>query len=235
MHFFIYLQISGEKKLIKTLDGIARKYGTDKRTNDEGQNIYHGYTPIYEQLFEPTRNTCQFVLELGVREGWSHQMWVDYFPNAMIYGIDNFSDITYKDNPSLIHNVYHLDLSNPRIKFFQCSQDDEAKINMFFQDTMFDIIIDDGSHRSWHQQRSFKYLFPRVKSGGYYIIEDLGVCGIREFREFDDRRSSTIHWLMSMKVRDPFSYYMDKKELKNFLSEIESVDIIGELGIIKKK
>ena len=37
----------------------------------------------------------------------------------------------------------------------------------------FDIIIDDGSHIVAHQIISFKTLFPYLKSGGIYVIEDL--------------------------------------------------------------
>jgi len=37
----------------------------------------------------------------------------------------------------------------------------------------FDIIIDDGSHASWHQQLTLRTLFPRLEKGGLYIIEDL--------------------------------------------------------------
>ena len=37
----------------------------------------------------------------------------------------------------------------------------------------YDIIIDDGYHASKHQQISFKTLWSSLKSGGYYIIEDL--------------------------------------------------------------
>jgi len=36
-----------------------------------------------------------------------------------------------------------------------------------------DIIIDDASHASHHQQKGFLELFPKLKSGGLYIIEDL--------------------------------------------------------------
>jgi len=36
-----------------------------------------------------------------------------------------------------------------------------------------DIIIDDASHASHHQQNAFLTLFPKLRSGGLYIIEDL--------------------------------------------------------------
>ena len=37
----------------------------------------------------------------------------------------------------------------------------------------FDVIVDDGSHASYHQQLTMLKLFALVKSGGLYIIEDL--------------------------------------------------------------
>jgi hypothetical protein len=36
----------------------------------------------------------------------------------------------------------------------------------------FDLIIDDGCHNTIAQQTTFGFLFPYVKNGGYYIIED---------------------------------------------------------------
>ena len=40
----------------------------------------------------------------------------------------------------------------------------------------FDIIIDDGGHTMRQQQISLGVLFDAVKSGGYYIMEDLHTC-----------------------------------------------------------
>ena len=40
----------------------------------------------------------------------------------------------------------------------------------------FDVIIDDGSHRPMHQQISLVSLYPHLKPGGQYIIEDLHVA-----------------------------------------------------------
>jgi hypothetical protein len=37
----------------------------------------------------------------------------------------------------------------------------------------FDVIVDDGGHLMRHQITSFIYLFPKVRSGGEYAIEDL--------------------------------------------------------------
>src|SRR5690606_41306911 len=36
-----------------------------------------------------------------------------------------------------------------------------------------DLIIDDGSHINEHVIESFNFLFPRLKSGGIYVIEDV--------------------------------------------------------------
>jgi len=36
------------------------------------------------------------------------------------------------------------------------------------------MILDDGSHMSSHMIYSFEHLFGSVKSGGVYVIEDIG-------------------------------------------------------------
>ena len=35
-----------------------------------------------------------------------------------------------------------------------------------------DVIIDDGSHINEHVIETFKFLFPKLKDGGIYIVED---------------------------------------------------------------
>lgn len=47
------------------------------------------YLPIYERHFTPFRNTPVRVLEIGVQNGGSAQMWRDFLgPDAVIFGID---------------------------------------------------------------------------------------------------------------------------------------------------
>lgn len=212
---------------INELDRLARKYGTDKRTNDENQNIYHGYTFDYDRYLNEFRFDYKDVMEIGVREGSSHKMWEQYFPNAIIWGIDNFSD------PAC--TVEKKDIESDRIKIIVGDQSDKNLIDENFRDIRFDMIIDDGSHRSWHQQKSLKYLWKYLKYGGLYFIEDLGVCALREFRELDDVNSSTLMFLANIaNGNNVGSYYFDKNELNDFLQEIEFIEIVGELAIIKK-
>lgn len=205
------------------LDLLARKYNTDKRTNDIGETMFHGYTPIYESLLDTNILKYKSILEIGVATGASHEMWYDYFPNAIIYGIDNF--VQY-ENPNI---------DNDRINIFQGDQTDAYFLETTFKDMKFDLIIDDGGHGSWQHQISFKYLFPKLNNKCYYIIEDLAICLERGYRQYDDMRSSTIEWLKSMQTDNPFSYYMTPEESFLFLSQIDSIDFIDQLGVILKK
>ena len=136
------------------LNELAIKYGTDKMLSK------HGYVREYAKLFSKFENDNVKLLEIGVREGWSHQMWYDYFQNGTIYGID--IDTNCKS------------IENDRIKIEIGDQGDTGFINQYcVANGPFEIIIDDGSHMIKHQILCFNELFKYVKSGGYYIIEEL--------------------------------------------------------------
>ena len=65
------------------LTQLALKYGTDKAS--------HRFTRHYNMLFCKGRNDVRRVLEVGVFGGASIKMWHEYFPNATIFGVDNFA------------------------------------------------------------------------------------------------------------------------------------------------
>ena len=61
---------------------LAEKYDVD---------MYElGYLKHYENRFDTIRYDVNKVLEIGVETGCSHRMWLEYFPNARIYGYDIF-------------------------------------------------------------------------------------------------------------------------------------------------
>ncbi len=86
-------------------------------------------------------------------------MWLDYFPRGKVYGFD-ISDFSH--------------VKHPRFIFVRGDGGSAEDMNRLAHTaSVFDIILDDGSHASYHQQLAFKHLFPRLRSGGTYIIEDL--------------------------------------------------------------
>jgi Methyltransferase domain len=140
------------------LDLLGALYGTDKYGE-------HDYTPVYQELMRPRRGKAVRLLEVGVGGyagalgGESLRMWESYFPRGRIYGIDLYDKTA---------------LSGGRVKVFQCSQVDAPKLTALAQELgPFDFIIDDGSHENAHQIETFRILWPHVKDGGVYIVEDV--------------------------------------------------------------
>lgn len=141
-----------------SLDLLAALCGTDK------YGLHH-YTAVYEEIVRPLRRRPVSLLELGVGGyarglgGESLLMWQAYFRRGRIYGVD------IEDKTAL---------SGGRVKVFQCSQTDRDRLATLAEEIgPFDLVIDDGSHVSEHQIASFDILWPFVKEGGWYVVEDV--------------------------------------------------------------
>ena len=147
---------------MKILEELANYFATDKRKVD------HNYTQFYEKYFEPLRFNNLNVCEIGILnhsdkksrpyEGASLLMWKEYFINSNIHGID-------------INN--HMHLSTDRLKIYIADQGNRNELKTIVENVPMDIIIEDGSHLMHHQQISLGFMFKYLKSGGYYVIEDL--------------------------------------------------------------
>jgi len=133
-------------------------YGTDK----VGE---HHYTPHYMTHLKKFRYKKINLLEIGVggytypnRGGESLRMWKKYFPNAQIFGIDIYDKAELQEN---------------RITIFKGSQVDGEFLDKVCDHIGdIDVIIDDGSHINEHVVETFKMLFPKMKDGGIYVVED---------------------------------------------------------------
>jgi hypothetical protein len=144
---------------IDPLTRLAIKYGTDKWGP-------HFYTPLYHQLLGHLRDRPVRLLEIGVGGsglktlgGASLAMWADYFPNGEITSLDI--------------DAKQLKLC-PRVKIYVGSQDDPMVLKKVCDERgPFDVILDDGSHVPKHVVTTFHILFPMLKDGGIYIIEDV--------------------------------------------------------------
>lgn len=131
------------------LTELGVKHGTDKAT-------YHGFTDFYFPWFDKLVNPD--VLEVGIYQGASIRMMDEFFGNATILGLDI---------------VNKLDFGRPNIEVKLCDQSKPNELLVCTEGRSFDIIIDDGSHVIAHQLITFGALFPKVKVGGIYILEDI--------------------------------------------------------------
>ncbi|HSX10110.1 MAG TPA: hypothetical protein VLF94_00115 [Chlamydiales bacterium] len=135
------------------LDQLAQESGTDKSSSG------HNYTRAYAQYFAPMKNEKIKFLEIGIGNEESVKLWEDYFVNGDLH----FIDIEDIENTSRRSKYYRLDQGSPE------------ELDAFIDAVGggFDIIIDDGGHTMNQQITSFVRLFPHVRSGGIYVIEDL--------------------------------------------------------------
>jgi SAM-dependent methyltransferase len=139
---------------MESLEQISLKYKSDKG------NVYHGYLDIYEKHFNKYRTTLDTFLEIGLWEGESLRMWREYFSVGKLVGAD-------------ILDLSHISL--PDTKILVCDQSDRAQLQNVIDNSYdkFDIIIDDGGHWQHQQQITLGHMFPVLRSGGIFVIEDL--------------------------------------------------------------
>jgi len=137
-----------------------------------------GYIQHYDQLLSDVTNDCTKVLEIGVETGRSHRMWLEYFPNATVYGMDVFDE---SDRSGYVEEFHRLQEGNPyldRSVMFEGDQSNVEDLNRFKSEHGgdFDMIIDDGGHTMEQMQTSLNHLWDSIKPGGVYVIEDLHSC-----------------------------------------------------------
>ena len=167
----------------RSLRDLARKYNTDKGPSK------HNYTEIYQNLFDEICDKKINLLEIGVEYGNSLKMWHDYFINGRIYGLDYFAEaFRYHrkgwtkqkkgdlplDEISYVAKNIKKEMPSDRVECLIGSQNNRNDLESTVKAVKeFDIIIDDGVHRNEDVQISLGYLFKHLKSGGFYIIEDV--------------------------------------------------------------
>jgi hypothetical protein len=225
---FLYSSLSAfNQKEYNYLDQIALKCGADKGSN------YHNYTEIYSQYFSDLKNQPIKFLEIGIDTGKSVMMWEKYFKKAELH----FIDITFD----------RVKYFSKRSKYHLVDQQNSLALEQFIREYgEFDIILDDGGHTMEQQIISFLTLFPHIKKGGMYIIEDLHTSYWPSFGG-GNHSSTTIEFLK--KLIDDLNYVgnttlrashrnLDSNfstNLNIFQKDIESMHFYDSTVIIKKR
>lgn len=198
------------------------------------------YLSEYERIFHDFRDRQVCVLEIGVQNGGSLDIWSQYFENALVLiGCDinpECEHLSYED--ARIH-VITGDINKP-----------ETSEQVLGYCSTFDIVIDDGSHLSSDIVKSFIRYFPYVAEGGLFIVEDLHCSYWSQFQGglFDPYSSISFfkrlidvinyeHWGVEKKRADVLSNILKKygcEAVEPDLSQIHSIEFINSMCVIRK-
>lgn len=198
------------------------------------------YLREYDRLFSPMREKPVALLEIGIQNGGSLERWSSYFTQGQQFvGCDI--------NPDCEQLVY----DDPRIHLVvgDANQPETAG-RILARSPRFDIVIDDGSHKSGDIVRAFANFFPHIEDGGLFVAEDLHCSYWKSFdgglfhphssMAFFKRLADVInheHWGIGLGrtqlLQDFFdTYQMDISE--GLLSSIHSVEFINSICVIRK-
>lgn len=143
-------------------------------------HLHHGkktdkwelYIQAYDVMLAPYRDKKINLVEIGIQNGGSLEVWEKYFPNfERIVGCDINTD------------CLKLTYANPDIHVVVGDANEDAIISEIISKTnnRIDIVIDDGSHTSSDIITTFIKYFPLLADDGIFIIEDLHCSYWKEF------------------------------------------------------
>ena len=147
---------------------------TDKGTT-------HSYINLYDRLLFKIKDTATNVLEIGIGNwntevnGASILLWLMYFKQANIYGIDIIK------NQYIINDIKNKD----RVKLFtETNAYDPTFVKEQLENIKFDMIMDDGAHTLDSQIKFIELYSSLLSDSGILIIED--VQNILYFNDLTD-------------------------------------------------
>jgi len=139
--------------------------GVDYRRPSGEVRPGHNYLRHYEWILSPFRDRPITLMELGVgveaASGRSLKLWESYLthPDARIVGVD-IGEYARRHAGGRV-----------AIEVGDCGSD--AFVSGLAAKYKPDIVLDDASHLWSHQILSFRLLFPVIKPGGIFIMEDI--------------------------------------------------------------
>lgn len=118
------------------------------------------YLEIYDRHLSRFRGKEVHLLEFGIYEGGSLQLWKNYFgPRCRVYGVDI--------------NPYCKKYEEEQIQIFIGDQGDRSFLRSLRKKIpKVDILIDDGGHRMEQQIATFEEMIEYISCPGVYICED---------------------------------------------------------------
>lgn len=210
------------------MHNFLAEFSKTNSTSDKLKN--HGYQRVYPWFLSHFKESPIKLLEIGVADLESIELWKNYFKNATLFAID----------------ILPIEIKDKNINFFQVDQSKENELIHFAQNvnTKFDVIIDDGSHVPEHQLLTLKILWNSLKEGGVYIIEDIetsywGRSSIYGYK-FNSNKVNTVNVLLNVINYINAKFLISSNRIKNSLfhdifNSVESVTFGHNCIVLIKK
>jgi len=164
------LSSEAEKRNAADFKVLLDKYQSDKATT-------HNYYILYSDILK-SRSEVKRVFEIGLgtnninvvsnmgpggKPGASLRAFRDFLENAEIFGADIDKRVLF---------------SEERIKTYWIDQTDKNSFQQLNHSIPndFDLMIDDGLHSPNANLHSLEFFLPKLRIGGWAIIEDIGVA-----------------------------------------------------------
>ena len=182
-----------------------------------------GFLEIYENYFKDYKDSEIKILEIGIDKGASLRLWREYFSKATICGLD----------------IEKKNFVIEKVDIIVGDQSDKNVIQKIVSKyESFDIIIDDGSHKSKHIIKSFEYLFDHLNEDGLYVVEDLQTSYFPRYggsRYNLQKKTTSMNYLKS--IADSINYEKNNKPFfkkKKYDGIVKYIHFYQNLAIIKK-
>lgn len=131
----------------------------------------HFYIDVYDAMFSDWKDKPIRLMELGIASGASLLMWSKYFTRGTITGLDIVSPV---------REDYLSKLPNVTMAIGDAYQKDNS--NYILQNLpQQDVFIEDGAHDIDNQITALKQYHKLVRSGGYYICEDMFIGNLGRY------------------------------------------------------
>lgn len=201
---------------------------------------WSSYLDLYHKLFFHLRNDPIRLLEIGIQNGGSLEIWSQYFKRAeLILGVDV--------NP----NCHSLTFESANIDLIVGDSSSQQVADLVHsKSSTFNLIIDDGSHTSTDIIKSFSHYFKYLSNGGIYIIEDLHCSYWSQYQGGLYHPNSSIaffkrlidvinheHWGVDKKCSEPLKIFYDEYQIEiptDILESIHSITFENSACIIIK-
>lgn len=198
------------------------------------------YLNEYDRIFSNIRNNPINMLEIGIQNGGSLEIWINYF-----------SDIKTLVGCDINEDCRRLTYDDSRIKVVvgDVNLTETEKLIANYSGN-YDLIIDDGSHQSSDIIKTFARYFSHLNKGGIYVVEDLHCSYWQEFQgglfypyssiNFFKRLADVIsheHWGIMQPRQELLHGFAKEHDIEfneDLLAQIHSIEFINSICVIKK-